>query len=116
MEETPKSEGLVPPKTASKLKDVVIRARDRAPAKVQGKIPPERALTHAGPIQNLANYKRLVARAVDVFGDEIKASKWLSLPNSELNGDTPLEVARRHHYDGEVLEHIFTQIEHGIYF
>lgn len=66
--------------------------------------------------EELANYEQLVARAVDVFGDEIKASKWLSLPNAELNGDTPLQVAQRNGYNGQVLEPIFTRIEYGIDF
>ncbi len=33
------------------------------------------------PLHELENYNKLVARAIDVFGDEIKASLWLSLPN-----------------------------------
>jgi Protein of unknown function (DUF2384) len=74
---------------------------------------PENVADHF-PIQ-LAKYEQLVARAVDVFGDEIKASKWLSLPNSELSGETPLQVAKRDGYDRQVLEPIFTRIEHGIY-
>jgi hypothetical protein len=69
----------------------------------------------AGAVQELANYKQLVARAVDVFGDEIKASKWLSLANPELSGETPLQVSQRNGYNPEVLEPLLTQIEHGIY-
>jgi len=60
------------------------------------------------------NYRRLVARAVDVFGDEIKASHWLSLPNSDLNGATPLEAAQIEGYSAQLLEPIFNRIEHGI--
>ena len=67
-----------------------------------------------GLVQQMTNYQKLVARAVGVFGDEIKASQWLSLPNSELNGDTPLQVAQRNRYDGHVLEPILIRIEHGI--
>jgi hypothetical protein len=37
----------------------------------------------------------LVARAVDAFGDEIKASSWLPLPNRDLGGQTPLQVAQK---------------------
>lgn len=62
----------------------------------------------------LTNYQKLVARTVDVFGDEIKASRWLSLPNPELNGETPLQTAQRHGYSSVALEPIFTRIEHGI--
>jgi uncharacterized protein (DUF2384 family) len=76
---------------------------------------PSKSTPPAGPIQELANYQQLVARAVDVFGDEIKASKWLSLANPELSGETPLQVAQRNSYNVEVLEPLLTQIEHGIY-
>jgi uncharacterized protein (DUF2384 family) len=74
----------------------------------------------AGAIRNLANYRKLVDRLVDVFGDEIKASKWLSLPNPELNGEIPLRIAQRFGYDAQVLDRVFepilTRIEHGIDF
>jgi uncharacterized protein (DUF2384 family) len=50
-----------------------------------------------GSAHELANYQKLVARAVDVFGDEVKASKWLSLPNSDLNGEVPLHYVRNMH-------------------
>jgi uncharacterized protein (DUF2384 family) len=60
------------------------------------------------------NYRKLVARAVDVFGDEIKASRWLSLPNSDLNGATPLQAAQGEGYSSHLLEPIFNRIEHGI--
>jgi uncharacterized protein (DUF2384 family) len=64
----------------------------------------------------LTNYKMLVARVVDVFGDELKASRWLSLPNSDLNGESPLQVAQRDNYSPFVLEPILVRIEHGIDF
>jgi uncharacterized protein (DUF2384 family) len=63
-----------------------------------------------------SNYKHLVDRAVDVFGDEITASTWLSTPNNDLDGQVPLQVAQRSDYDPEVLEPIFVKLEHGIYF
>jgi len=69
-----------------------------------------------GPTRELANYRKLVDRVVDAFGDEIKASRWLSRPNPELNGETPLQVAERVGYDAEVLESLLTRIEHGVYF
>jgi uncharacterized protein (DUF2384 family) len=62
----------------------------------------------------MANYQKLIARAIDVFGDEIKASRWLSLPNADLGGKVPLQVAEISGYDSAVLEPIFTRIEHGI--
>ena len=60
------------------------------------------------------NYRKLVARAVDVFGDEIKASRWLSIPNSDLNGATPLEATRKEGYSAHLLEPIINRIEHWI--
>ncbi len=65
-------------------------------------------------VRELANYRKLVERVVEVFGDEIKASRWLSLPNPELNGETPLQAVQRNDHDTRVLEPILTRIEHGI--
>jgi uncharacterized protein (DUF2384 family) len=53
---------------------------------------------------------------VEAFGDEIKASKWLSLPNKDLKGMTPLQLAQANGYSTQSLEPILTRIEHGIYF
>ena len=68
----------------------------------------------AESLQPLTNYQTLVARVVDAFGDELKASSWLSLPNPDLNGETPLQVAQRENYSGVPLEPILIRIEHGI--
>lgn len=62
----------------------------------------------------MARYKALIARTVDVFGDEIKASRWLSLPNRDLEGQTPLEVAQKDGYDFKAIEPILIRIEHGV--
>ena len=64
----------------------------------------------------LTNYQTLVARVVDVFGDELKASRWLSRPNPDLNGESPLQVAQRDNYSALLLEPILVRIEHGIDF
>jgi uncharacterized protein (DUF2384 family) len=72
-------------------------------------------ITVAVPMRELTNYRNLVDRVVDVFGDEVKASQWLSIPNPELNGETPLQAAQRNGYNTQVLEPILTRIEHGIY-
>jgi len=70
-------------------------------------------------LMRLEGYRSLVSRAVDVFGDETTASRWLSTPSAELENLVPLQVARNHGYDGATLaqlfEPIFTRIEHGIY-
>jgi hypothetical protein len=125
MEETPKSEGVIPSKSGSAETKGVAPLDLRA---LLGNLPGSPHEHHYvdlverikerknRPVQELENYKQLVARAVDVFGDEIKASKWLSLPNAELNGYTPLQIAQRDGYSGQVLEPVFTLIEHGIYY
>ncbi|MGA3346852.1 MAG: MbcA/ParS/Xre antitoxin family protein [Terracidiphilus sp.] len=64
----------------------------------------------------LRRYKMLVARAVDALGDEIKASRWLSVPNPDLNGQTPLQVAERDGYGLDAIEPLLTRIEHGVYY
>jgi uncharacterized protein (DUF2384 family) len=65
------------------------------------------------------NYKRLVDRAVEVFGDDLVASRWLSMPCVDLSGKVPLQVAQTVHYDATemeaIFEPIFIRIEHGIY-
>jgi uncharacterized protein (DUF2384 family) len=68
------------------------------------------------PGQAMASYRALVARTVEAFGDEIKASKWLSLPNKDLNGLTPIQLARASGYSTQPLEPLLTRIEHGIDF
>jgi uncharacterized protein (DUF2384 family) len=67
------------------------------------------------PAADLARYQQLVERAVEVFGDEVKASFWLSLPTPDFKGKTPLQVAQENGYDLKALEPAFTRIEHGIY-
>jgi uncharacterized protein (DUF2384 family) len=71
----------------------------------------ERTVPFAEP---LTNYQTLVQRVVDAFGDELKASRWLSLPNDDLGGESPLQVFQRDHYSTLHLEPILVRIEHGI--
>ncbi len=59
-------------------------------------------------------YRALVSRVVDAFGDEVKASRWLSLPNRDLNGQTPLQAVQSCGYDLQLIEPILTRIEHGV--
>jgi uncharacterized protein (DUF2384 family) len=66
--------------------------------------------------QEFANYRRLVERVGDVFGDATKASLWLSMPNADLGGETPLQRAEKDGYSGQSLEPILVRIEHGIYY
>lgn len=70
---------------------------------------------HVGePEQNLTCYRKLVSRVVDAFGDEVKASRWLSLPNRDLDGQTPLQAVQNSGYDMQAIEPILTRIEHGV--
>lgn len=77
------------------------------------------AAQSSSPVARLHNYSEFVHRTVEVFGDELKASRWLSLPSSDLNGRIPLEVAQSLQFDPSelslVFEPLFTQIEHGVY-
>jgi uncharacterized protein (DUF2384 family) len=66
------------------------------------------------PAKEIVRYRAIVSRAVEAFGDEVKASRWLSLPNPDLSGRTPLQAAQSSGYDIQVLEPIFTRIEHGV--
>jgi len=69
--------------------------------------------------QQLAGYRSLVARTVEVFGNEIKASRWLSLPCPDFDGRTPIRVASEVDFDpvrvSDLFEPIFVRIEEGIY-
>ncbi len=62
----------------------------------------------------MANYRSLVARTVEVFGDEIKASEWLSRPDVDLKGEVPIPVAQKDSYKFALLEPIFLRIERGV--
>jgi uncharacterized protein (DUF2384 family) len=90
--------------------------RDKIAAKSVGK----KALVSASqpdagePDHRIVGYRALVSRAVEAFGDEIKASRWLSIPNRDLDGQTPLQAVQGSDYDLQVLEPILTRIEHGV--
>lgn len=59
-------------------------------------------------------YQVLVQRAVEVFGDAITASRWLSTPSADFRGRVPLQVAEEHDYSLDPFESMFIRIEHGI--
>lgn len=65
------------------------------------------------------NYQALVERAIEVFGDELKAALWLSTPSSDLENKVPLQIAQSVHYAADelrgIFEPVFLRIEHGIY-
>ncbi|HXR40374.1 MAG TPA: MbcA/ParS/Xre antitoxin family protein [Terracidiphilus sp.] len=66
--------------------------------------------------QEMMRYKTLIERTVDAFGDEIKASRWLSLPSRDFDGQTPLQAAQKSGYDLAAIEPILIRIEHGVEF
>lgn len=80
----------------------------------QKNLPEEAGAGWSVAESNLLHYRGLVSRAVEAFGDEIKASRWLSSPNSELNGQTPIQAVQANGYDLQALEPLFTRIEHGV--
>ena len=55
----------------------------------------------------------LIAHAVAVFGDEHKASHWLSTPLAVLDGRTPSELLETDE-GGALVEQVLIRIEHNI--
>ncbi len=55
----------------------------------------------------------IVAHAVEVFGDEQKASHWLATPLPLLDGRSPADVLARGD-EVESIDRILTRIEHNI--
>ncbi len=91
------------------------RNSDPAPKTISFPEPPQAPL----PESAYEDYRALVGRTIDVFGDPTKASRWLSAPNHDLNGKAPLQLAREHLFDPaemqRIFEPIFVRIEHGVY-
>ncbi len=69
--------------------------------------------------EHLKSYRALVARTIDVFGDQIKASLWLSSPSPDFGGKAPLQIAQMVDYSpaeiDRLFEPVFVRIEEGIY-
>ncbi len=64
-------------------------------------------------------YQSLVDRAVEVFLDQLTASRWLSMPSPDLQDKVPLQAAQAVGYDADrmtaIFEPAFIRIEHGIF-
>ena len=73
--------------------------------KAQGASPEDAAVNFDGVIQ-------IVARAVAVFGDEQKASHWLSTPLPILGARSPAQIILKGDFDE--IDQILTRIEHNI--
>lgn len=59
-------------------------------------------------------YQQLVVRAVEVFGSEIEANRWLSSSSADFGNRTPLQTLVERGPDLPMS--ILGRIEHGVYF
>jgi putative toxin-antitoxin system antitoxin component (TIGR02293 family) len=66
--------------------------------------------------QQFSAYNKVVNRAVDVFGSELKATHWLSRQNPDFDGKSPLEVLTDSGFNPTPILDTLGKIEHGIYF
>lgn len=57
---------------------------------------------------------RIVALAVQVFGDRGKALSWLQSKDDRINGRTPMSMLHTE-FGGRVVENMLWQIDEGIY-
>ena len=60
-------------------------------------------------------YRAFVARAVEVFGDELVASEWLRTPQPALENKSPLDVAQEQGFESAPLEQMLGRLEHGVF-
>jgi uncharacterized protein (DUF2384 family) len=60
-------------------------------------------------------YRHFVARAVDVFGDDLVANRWLTTRQPELGDRSPLEVAQSEDFCTGNLDQILGRLEHGVF-
>lgn len=68
----------------------------------------------AAQSDRLYRLARIVARAVEVFGDQVEAKQWLNEPKLALNGRSPLEVISTEP-GVEQVDIMLGRIEHGIF-
>ena len=68
----------------------------------------------AAQSDRLYRLARIVARAIEVFGDESEAKQWLNEPKLALQGQTPLEVISTEPGVQQV-DIMLGRIEHGIF-
>jgi uncharacterized protein (DUF2384 family) len=72
------------------------------------------ALPQLGVEARYAEYKELVSRAVEVFGSDVEATRWLSSASADFGNRTPLQVLAQ---QGPAFPlEILGRIEHGVYF
>lgn len=61
-----------------------------------------------------SEYEQLTARAVDVFGSELEAARWLSTQSQDFEGRTPLQDLIQQGPDRAL--GVLGRIEHGVFF
>ena len=78
--------------------------------------PEEEHEEHFAHIANLLKKKAdaWYRRLVEAFGSPQKAGKWMSTPNPEFGGKTPMAVLEENNLDISVLEPFLTRMEHGV--
>lgn len=73
----------------------------------------ERRLTPAES-DAIVRIARVLARAIDVLGDQSKAAHWVNTPNQALGGEIPLTLLDTSSGEHEV-EALLDRIEYGVY-
>jgi putative toxin-antitoxin system antitoxin component (TIGR02293 family) len=68
---------------------------------------------HQDVSESILQLAEVVARGIDVFGDEQKFRQWLEYPSRPLAGRTPLSVLDSR-FGMELVLHELGRIEHGI--
>jgi uncharacterized protein (DUF2384 family) len=61
-----------------------------------------------------SEYEQLAARAVEVFGSEVEAARWLSAQSQDFAGHTPLQDLIKQGPDHALS--VLGKIEHGVFF
>jgi putative toxin-antitoxin system antitoxin component (TIGR02293 family) len=74
------------------------------------------ANTESEAEQQYLAYNTVVGRAVDVFGSELKATRWLSRPSQDFDGKSPLDALVDADFDPTPILDTLGKIEHGVYF
>ena len=74
------------------------------------------ANTESEAEQRYLAYKTVVERAVDVFGNELKATPWLSRQSPDFDGRSPVEALVDSDFNPTAILYTLGRIEHGVYF
>jgi putative toxin-antitoxin system antitoxin component (TIGR02293 family) len=75
--------------------------------KLQGRLGPEES-------DRVFRFARLMGKAIEVFESEASARRWLTNPQTGLNGSVPLDYAETEVGAREV-EDLLGRIEYGVY-